>query len=113
MGLVIVGLAVMLIGGLLAVLVSFSSRLSNWLGGLSAVSGTVIACVPAVKAITTGHTVSLGPLTWNVPYGSFWLELDPLSAWFLTIILGLSALAAVYGIEYMSQYGGRKNLGAV
>ena len=32
MGLVIVGLSIMLAGGLLAALVAFNNRLSNWLG---------------------------------------------------------------------------------
>jgi len=53
---------------------------------------------PGARAMGSlhGETVSLR-LPWDVPYGSFYLLLDPLSAFFLAPIFALSALAALYG----------------
>ena len=39
---------------------------------------------------------------WNVPYGSFSLELDPLSAFFALPVLVLSGLAAIYASRYVA-----------
>ena len=36
-----------------------------------------------------------------MPFGEFFIELDPLSAWFLVPTLLLSALCAIYGIGYL------------
>ena len=72
----------------------------------------MIAAIPAVKVLASGQSTELFSRPWQLPFASFSLQFDPLSAWFAAIILGLSALAAVYGIEYMSHYAGKKNLGA-
>jgi formate hydrogenlyase subunit 3/multisubunit Na+/H+ antiporter MnhD subunit len=49
---------------------------------------------------------------WAVPYGSFSVELDALSAFFLLPILILSPLAALYGSQYLGQWRGHKSAGA-
>jgi formate hydrogenlyase subunit 3/multisubunit Na+/H+ antiporter MnhD subunit len=49
-------------------------------------------------------------MAWDVPYGSLFLELDPLSGFFLIPVFLLSALAAIYGAEYLEEYRGRKAL---
>ena len=51
-------------------------------------------------------------LPWEVPYGSFFVALDALSAFFLLPIFLLSAVAAVYGSEYLQVYRETKHLGA-
>ena len=50
---------------------------------------------------------------WDVPYGSFSLELDPLSAFFALPVLVLSLLAAVYASRYVMAYWGRKRVGGL
>jgi formate hydrogenlyase subunit 3/multisubunit Na+/H+ antiporter MnhD subunit len=47
---------------------------------------------------------------WDVPYGSLFLELDPLSGFFLIPVFVLCALAAIYGADYLDAYRGRKSL---
>ena len=47
-----------------------------------------------------------------LPYGAFYVEVDALSAFFLIPILGLSALAAIYGGEYLWGWREKKSLGA-
>ena len=49
---------------------------------------------------------------WQVPLGSFFVQLDALSAFFLLPILGLSTVAALYGGKYLMAYRSRKNLGS-
>ena len=49
-------------------------------------------------------------MAWDVPYGSLFLELDPLSGFFLIPVFVLCALAAVYGADYLEAYRGRKAL---
>lgn len=111
MSLLLLGLGVLIGGGLLAALVGRSPRLANALGAATAVAGSAIAFVPAVGVLVSG--ASLPPLTWawNVPFGSFTIGLDPLSAWFAAAILGLAILAAVYGAGYLAHYADRKSLG--
>lgn len=50
-------------------------------------------------------------LPWSIPCGSFKIEIDMLSGFFLVPIFGLSALAAIYGYEYLQSAQSRKNLG--
>jgi formate hydrogenlyase subunit 3/multisubunit Na+/H+ antiporter MnhD subunit len=49
-------------------------------------------------------------MAWDVPSGSLFLELDPLSGFFLIPVFVLCALAAIYGADYLESYRGRKAL---
>jgi len=79
------------------------------------VSGILIGCVcgiiPAVSVVLGEPSQSLR-MAWDVPYGSLFLELDPLSGFFLIPVFLLCALAAIYGAEYLEAYRGRKALAA-
>jgi formate hydrogenlyase subunit 3/multisubunit Na+/H+ antiporter MnhD subunit len=48
-----------------------------------------------------------------MPFGEFYIELDPLSAWFILPTLLLSALSAIYGVGYLRSWQGRRSLGPV
>ena len=96
-------------GGILASLCSRSDRAATILGAGSAVLGCLLGLAAAIRALAAGPE-SLR-LAWEVPYGSFYLELDALSAFFLLPVFGLSALAAVYGAEYLQAYREKKSLG--
>jgi formate hydrogenlyase subunit 3/multisubunit Na+/H+ antiporter MnhD subunit len=48
-----------------------------------------------------------------VPYGTFDLKIDPLSAFFLVPILAVCALCAVYAYEYLKPYRAKRPLGSV
>src|SRR6266481_7193276 len=79
------------------------------------VGGTLVGCVcgsvPAVRAVLGEPSQSLR-MVWDVPYGSLFLELDPLSGFFLIPVFLLCALAAIYGADYLEAYRGRKALAA-
>src|SRR5208337_3084062 len=77
------------------------------------VGGILIGCmcgiVPAVRVVLGEPSQSIR-MAWDVPYGSLFLELDPLSGFFLIPVFVLCALAAIYGAEYLEAYRGKKAL---
>ncbi len=111
MHLILVAVVVLLCSGLFALLWGGKPSRANFLGVGGALLGCLIGIVPAAMILWTGQTEAIH-WAWPVPYGSFFLYLDALSAFFLLPILGLSAVAALYGSRYLFSYRDRKNLGA-
>jgi formate hydrogenlyase subunit 3/multisubunit Na+/H+ antiporter MnhD subunit len=111
MTVLLVAVAVLVCSGLAALLASGSPRAATALGAGGAVVACVIGLIAAVPFLFGTPAESLR-LAWNVPYGTFFVEVDALSAFFLLPIFGLSALAAVYGTEYLQAWRGRKSPGA-
>ncbi|MDA8126827.1 MAG: proton-conducting transporter membrane subunit [Deltaproteobacteria bacterium] len=110
MSLLLMALGVMMIGGLLALAAGRKSPASSYVGMGSLVIGSVIGLVPALQTLVQGETRTLR-LAWEMPFGSFFLLLDPLSAFFLIPIFLLSGLAAIYGRGYLRGYREKKWLG--
>jgi formate hydrogenlyase subunit 3/multisubunit Na+/H+ antiporter MnhD subunit len=110
MSLLLIALAIIIIGGLLALVVCKNSLLSTIFGVGSTVVGCVIGLMPVLQTIYYGKTTIIH-LAWEMPYGSFFLKLDPLSAFFLLPIFVLSGLAAISGREFMMAYRDEKWLG--
>lgn len=104
------GLIIIFVGGLVSLICGRKPGLSSFLGSISAVVGCIMAVIPAFKIIIAGGVESLR-LNWSLPGGSFFIQIDAISALFLIPILGLSAVAAVYGAEYLRAYSEKKNLG--
>src|SRR5437899_8909009 len=80
-----------------------SPRWSTLLGVGGAVAGCGLGLIPAA-GILLGAPVESLRVAWDVPYGAFFVQIDALSAFFLLPVFGLSALAAVYGAEYMTAH---------
>jgi formate hydrogenlyase subunit 3/multisubunit Na+/H+ antiporter MnhD subunit len=51
-------------------------------------------------------------MAWQIPFGSFYIGLDPLSAFFIITISIICAIAAIYGAGYLKSYSGKKQIGA-
>lgn len=111
--LLLAAVAVLLAGGTLALAWMRSPRLATLWGAASAVAGCGLGLAPALGTLwhgTTSHFEShIQPLP--TVYGDFVVRLDPLSAYFLAPILLVSALAAIYGSQYLMSFAGRKWLG--
>lgn len=105
------GLFVLAGGGLLAMLFHRSARLANFFGCLTAVLGNALVLWPVLGVVISGASLPELSLAWNVPFGSFTVALDPLSAWFAAAIAGLAMLAAVYGAGYLAHCADHKSLG--
>ncbi len=110
MNLLLAALGVLLGSGFLALVAWRSWRLSTLFGAGGAVVGGVLGAVPALAVLAGGEVSSLR-LAWQVPYGSFFLEIDALSAWFLLTVLAVCTLAAIYGSQYLRAYADQKSLG--
>lgn len=74
-----------------------------------AVLGCLLGIGPVAAALT-GLPLPAVHRAWDMPFGSFWLELDALSAVFAGPILVISALAAVFGAGYLGPHEGRRDL---
>ena len=98
---VVLALGILLLGGLMAFASGRSFALSRLIGVGSAVIGSIIGLGFSMYAIIT-RTSTLLCIPWQIPGGSLSLKLDPLSAFFLIPIFGLTALTAIYGKGYLS-----------
>lgn len=96
---VLAAMAIWIASGALA-LAARSPRRGGDFGAGGAVLGSAVAAVP-VLATLAGHAPAPVHGAWSVPYGSFSLALDGLSAVFALPLLLLAALCAVYGRKYL------------
>ncbi len=102
--------ALQVLAGATAVTLSKMPRVATWVGAGGALLGSLASLVPTFRALLSGDSESLR-LAWDAPHGSFSVEIDSLSAFFLLPVLVLSSLAAIYGGDYLLAYRHKKNLG--
>ena len=93
-------LGLMVAGGLASMAAGRRERLSSLLGAGSAVAGCALGLVPAARAALGLETGDVR-WAWDLPGAGFHVGLDALSGFFLVPTLGLTALAAVYGVGYL------------
>jgi len=85
-----------------AIVLTSRGRFSTFVGAGCTVFGCLCGIVPAVRVVLGEPSQSLR-MAWDVPYGSIFLELDPLSGFFLIPVFLLCALAAIYGAQYLEE----------
>ena len=73
------------------------------------VIGSLLGLVP-IGAALGGTSLHAIHLPWSLPFGSFSIQMDALSAVFAAPILVIAALAAVYGADYLRPFESRKDL---
>lgn len=96
-------------GAIASLIFSGRGRWASLWGAGSLILGSICGVFPALRLVMGAPAESLR-MAWDVPYGSLYLRLDALSAFFLLPIFLISALAALYGTEYLEAYRGRKAL---
>src|SRR5439155_10558326 len=89
---------------------SRSPRAATLAGAGGAVVGCLLGLPPALRVLSGGAPESLG-FAWDAAHGAFRVGVDGLGAFFLLPVLGLSALAAVYGADYLYARRAEKSLG--
>lgn len=104
-------LAIMMVGGVMALLFQRQARTALTIGFGSAALGCIAGLFPAIQTLFAGDVLTFRQ-PWRVPYGELFLQVDALSAFFLLAIFGLAFFAAIYGYEYLQAYQERKRLGA-
>ncbi len=111
MGFMLAALAVLLAGGILCLFSGRAGVAASRCGAIGSVIGAVMAVTAAGRVLGSGTEVALR-WPWSVPLGSFYVAIDPLSAFFIITISLVCALAAVYGAAYLDAHRAKKNLGA-
>ena len=102
--------AILLAGGLVCLLAGRNGALANRVGVVVSIIGGAAAMAGGAMAMWTGQADSFHA-PWSIPFGSFYVAVDSLSAFFVLAICAVCMLSAVYGGGYMKAYLGRKNLG--
>src|SRR3972149_11651823 len=100
MNVLLFAIAIQALCGVTAFACSRSARIATVLGAGGAATGCLLGLVPTLRVLLGGRPESIR-LSWDVSHGDFCAEIDPLSAFFLLPVLGLSALAGVYGADYL------------
>jgi formate hydrogenlyase subunit 3/multisubunit Na+/H+ antiporter MnhD subunit len=108
--LLLTSLAILLASGLAALAASKSVRACSIVGAGGTILGCLVGLVPALQVLRGAAPASMR-VPWEIPYGEFYIEIDPLSAFFLIPIFGLSAIGALYGADYLWAYKEKKVLG--
>lgn len=80
----------------------FRWRGSDHVSTAASVSGSLLGGAVALAAVASPGSETLS-LPWSVPGGVVSLRIDPLSAFFLVVIFGISGLASVYGLAYWAR----------
>ncbi|MDD3604321.1 MAG: proton-conducting transporter membrane subunit [Kiritimatiellae bacterium] len=108
MSLLLLPLIIFFAGALLQMVFARRVSIARVAGPAVTVAGALAGLIPVIRAFG-GKTITTS-LPWSMPFGLFSVEMDGLSALFALPILVISALAAVYGAEYLKTYEGRKSL---
>lgn len=111
MVLILLAVSILFLSGVLSLFLGRKALRATVVGVGGAVVGCSIGLISAVSVLWTGRVETLH-LAWHVPLGSFFVQMDALSGFFLLCILGLSIAAALYGGAYLMAYRSRKNLGS-
>lgn len=111
MDVLLLAISLQLLAGIAAFACSRFPRSASILGAAGTVTGCLLGLVPTLRVLLGGAPEALR-WVWDASHGAFCVEVDALSAFFLLPVLGLSAVAAVYGANYLFAYRHEKSLGA-
>ncbi|OGS09014.1 MAG: hypothetical protein A2270_04285 [Elusimicrobia bacterium RIFOXYA12_FULL_51_18] len=106
----VVSVVVLLFSALLALIFNRSALKTSAVGASGAVIASLTGLIPVVKTLIVPARETLS-LPCSLPVGSFSFVLDPLAAFFLVPVFILTAAAALYGVDYLKQFDGKKPLG--
>lgn len=109
MSLLLLAMGIWVGSGLMALFFPNNSKLATGIGAGGLVGGAILAVFPVVRVLM-GGAVGESRLPLCLPGGSFFVQLDALSAWFLLPMLVLLMAAAIYAVDYMAAYR-RRHLG--
>lgn len=95
------GVLLLVASGAAAVLFHRRPRLAEPAYVLLSGAGAALALVPALRVLNGGAVESVR-ITTGVPGGPWVFGIDPLSAWFLLVVLGTGLATSVYGAFYLA-----------
>ncbi len=95
------GAGCILAGAVCAVLFRRWSTAADRLYAVLLLAGCVLGVIPAIRVLG-GAPVPTAALAGSLPGGPWSFGLDPLSAWFVLVILPVGAAAGVFGTAYLA-----------
>ncbi len=96
----VASLGCMLLACVGALLTGNSYKTCSIWSTMMSLSAAILGIIPCIRVLAGGETLTL-VTSWEIPFGSLSLCLDPLAAFFLAPILTLGLLTAVFGTEYL------------
>src|SRR5437879_13074243 len=96
-----VAILLLVLGGLAAVLLSARSPVAQAAGQIGAISGSALGLLISIRVLATGQVEAVSA-AWPMPGGGLHFEIDPLSAFFLLPVFGLSVVTGLYGRSYLA-----------
>jgi hydrogenase-4 component B len=100
----LVSIVLLFVGGLSSVVFGKRAGVAHLAGQVGAITGSVIGLIAAFRALVGGEVQRVSGV-WPMPGGSFHLEIDALSAFFLLPVFGLSVVTGLYGRSYLTGSG--------
>ncbi len=82
------GTAVLVVSGIAALFAGRRARLASWVGAVGAVLGSLFGLIPSLRVFLGGEVLPALRIPWNLPGGTFYIEMDSLSAFFLAVHWG-------------------------
>jgi len=104
---IVVSCGVLATSGIMALLLH-SAKWTSWIATIGVWMASFLALPPVLRALAGDPPTPL-QVAWSIPWGSFSIAMDGLSAFFCLPILILSPLAALYGCAYLAHE--KKSLG--
>jgi formate hydrogenlyase subunit 3/multisubunit Na+/H+ antiporter MnhD subunit len=99
-----VAILLLVLGGFAARVLGARAPVARLAGQIGAISGSAVGLLVAIRVLVTGQVEGMSG-TWPMPGGSLHLEIDPLSAFFLLPVFGLSVVTGLYGRSYLVNRG--------
>lgn len=110
MVLILIATGLLLVSGFSVLFIKKPFRAVNYIGAFGAVSACCIGLFSLLRYFFSGCALSFLTVAWPIPYGSFSIALDSLSAFFLCPVFIVSGLCALYALDYLNHYEGKKNI---
>jgi hydrogenase-4 component B len=110
MWVIVIAVCLLFLSGFVSLISGGSPRRATLIGVTGTVTGCIAGLIPCINVLSGGHDLFLR-FNWGMPYGSFYMALDPLSAFFLIPVFIISALASIYGSQYITAWYGKKSIG--
>lgn len=106
MSIALVGILLIIVTGFVCLFIQDGKKCTRF-GAAGMIAGSAMGLAAAIRVLWSGTAISLN-VPWQVPYGSFYVEMDGLSALFLIPVFIVCSIAAVYGCGYMTAFKDRR-----
>lgn len=105
-----IALLILMISAFLALALNKKPRLASKIGLVGAISASIAGLIPACSVLFY-NAVYQTSISWVFGFDDVHLGIDPLSAFFLMVILITTFSVSIFGYEYLLHWIGKKSIG--